>query len=152
MSHAAKVLRSQTEILEYLFVRNALATMLAQPFFRSLHCPVFWVGFRFIVNDSRGQLARNRIDHYFQKSDHRGELVGRKLIDQLVSVPLLVFHTVRYRPIVLPSSIISIVQASQGYESLLLVAQSIDRIQERRLPSGVIAEEDADERGKGEGH
>ena len=37
MSHAAKIFCSQTKILENVFVRNPLATMLAQPLFRVLH-------------------------------------------------------------------------------------------------------------------
>src|SRR6185437_743452 len=73
-------------------MRNAFAAVLAQAFFGLLHSQAFVLGFRLVVHRGRSQLARDGVDGRFEKSDHGGELVGRELLDQLVSVMFFVPH------------------------------------------------------------
>ena len=51
-----EIFRRQTEILEHFLMRNAFATVLAQPLFGLLHSTPFLFGLWLIVDGCRRQL------------------------------------------------------------------------------------------------
>jgi hypothetical protein len=83
-------LHGEAEFGDYLFEGNP--GIMFEPLARFGDGAFFLFSDRLVVNGGIGEGAGDRIEHYFHHMDHRGDLIGRQMIEQLPGVFYIGVH------------------------------------------------------------